>query len=149
MSSDAILRYVISSGGVGDDVAHLGTLFQHVMLGDPVLNVPPQMVGTEAQKAACTAPPTPWSEGGMPRYTSAPGEFTAKTDASRIEWKLIDMDQDRTLDRLVDDTLPFGYTPAPGSTALYILRASTEAPNNRGYTKENWLFYKMGPLSEC
>ena len=144
MSSDAFLRYVSSSGGVEDDVDHLGTLFQHVMLGDPVLNVPPQMIGTEAQKAACTAPPTPWSEGGMPRYTSAPGGFTANTDASSIEWKLIDMDQDRTLDRLVD-TPPFAYTPAPGSTALYILRASTEAPNNRGYTKENWLFYKIGP----
>jgi hypothetical protein len=70
--------------------------------------------------------------------------ISATTDSPTVEWKLIDLNTNTTLDNSTLDYPPFEYISQEGSEALYLIRASTEAGvPSTNYAKENWLFYKI------
>ncbi len=141
---DGALRAFVSDNNMGDPM-NVDTLFRHVLLGDPALKIPAQVAATEYPKAACAVlNPAYYDASGIPVCYSAPVTISATTTSPTVKWKLINADTLTILDNTTIDYPPFAYSSSYGDYALYLIRAATEAAApGTGYTKENWLFYKI------
>ena len=142
---NAALSVYLSQNATTDPV-NMETLFRHVLLGDPALKIPTQPAVTEPPKPVCTAQGDPaYTSDSVPVYGPGQVTITVQTSSSSVEWKWINVDSDDTLDPgWVQQGPSFTYTADSSIPALYLVRkAGKAAVSGAGYTKENWLFYKI------
>jgi hypothetical protein len=129
-----------------DDQVNVATVFRHVLLGDPALQIPTQQSVTEPPTPVCAAQGNPtYTNDSVPVYGPGQVTITAQTASSSVNWKWINVDSDDTRDPGREQEGPlFTYAADSSVPALYLVRTAGEAASPPlTYTKENWLFYKI------
>lgn len=144
ISNGALDNFILTNDM--DDPVNVATVFRHVLLGDPALKIPAQQGATEHPTPVCALQPTTTDPiDSIPVYRPGSVTITAQTASPSVKWKWVNVDADDTLDpglRPLDPAI--GYTAQSSVPALYLIRtAGLAMPPGIGYTKENWLFYRV------